>query len=292
MNQIAVGTCIPGNSFFNWAPPLAGKGFECFTVNFHMTLKDANLREMAPRVKAFSEEKNVKISALGFYCNALEQQSHFDTLCECIDAARDFGTDTVSTFAGAYEGKSVDEAMPRFKEVFGELARRAEDRGVRIAIENCPMGGTWKNNTCNIGFNPRAWDMMFDAVPSDALGLEWEPAHQIAQLIDPIANLRRYAGKVFHVHGKDATVNRDVLASEGFMGRNHAIISRFPGLGDTDWRQIFTILQMAGYKGCVSIEGYHDPLFSGDWECTGQMHALSYLKWCRGGEFAPNFWNK
>lgn len=76
------------------------------------------------------------------------------------------------------------------------------------------------------------------------------------------------------------------------MGRNHAIISRFPGLGDTDWRQIFTILQMAGYKGCVSIEGYHDPLFSGDWECTGQMHALSYLKWCRGGEFAPNFWNK
>ena len=49
---------------------------------------------------------------------------------------------------------------------------------------------------------------------------------------------------------------------------------------------------MAGYEGCVSIEGYHDPLFSRNWEMTGQMHALNYLKWCRGGSFTPNPWDK
>ncbi|MFQ9800212.1 MAG: hypothetical protein ACLR23_16145 [Clostridia bacterium] len=44
---------------------------------------------------------------------------------------------------------------------------------MKIAIENCPMGGTWQHATCNIGFNPRAWELMFNAVPSKALGLEW-----------------------------------------------------------------------------------------------------------------------
>ena len=181
--------------------------------------------------------------------------------------------------------------MPRFKEVFGELARHAEDRGVKLAIENCPMGGTWQKGTCNIGFNPRAWDMMFDAVPSDSLGLEWEPAHQIYQLIDPIANLRKYVKKIIHMHAKDARVRRDLIASEGIIGQKPAVEFRFPGLGDTDWREVFEVLQESGYQGMMSIEGYHDFLFNGDWEYTGQIHALRYLRWCRGGDFAPNPWD-
>ena len=163
---------------------------------------------------------------------------------------------------------------------------------MKLAIENCPMGGTWQKGTCNIGYSPRAWDMMFNEVPSDALGLEWEPAHQMYQLIDPVACLRRYVKKIVHIHGKDATIKHDLIASEGLMCGESFVESRFPGFGDTDWRKIFEILQMAGYEGCVSIEGYHDPLFSRDWEMTGQMHALNYLKWCRGGSFTPNPWDK
>jgi sugar phosphate isomerase/epimerase len=61
-------------------------------------------------------------------------------------------------------------------------------------------------------------------------------------------------------------------------------------MGDTDWRQIFTILYANQYEGMLSIEGYHDPWFAGEWEMTGQLHALRYLKWARGGEFTPNPW--
>ena len=32
----------------------------------------------------------------------------------------------------------------------------------------------------------------------------------------------------------------------------------------------------------------HDPVYRGELEMTGQLHALRYLKWCRGGDFAPN----
>ena len=108
----------------------------------------------------------------------------------------------MTTFAGALEGQPVEKAIPRYKEVFGELARRAEAKGVRLAIENCPMDGTWHKATCNIGFNPKAWEMMFDAVPSRAIGLEWEPAHQMVQLIDPLPQLEEWADRVYHIHGK------------------------------------------------------------------------------------------
>lgn len=290
MKQIAVGTCIPGSKFTQWAPSLMEHGFECFAVNFHMELGGVVLGELAQEVHSLLDGTGIKISSLGFYCNALMYEEHEKQLHECIDLAECFGTNTVSTFAGALKGQSVEAAMPQFKEVFGRLARHAEDKGVRIAIENCPMGGTWNSGTDNIGFNPRAWDMMFNEVASDALGLEWEPTHQMYQLIDPIACLRKYAGKVVHIHGKDANVKRDVLAEQGFMGPDDVVDSRFPGFGDVDWRQIFAILQKADYDGCISIEGYHDFLYNGEWEMTGQLHSLNYLKWCRGGHFIPNPW--
>ena len=290
MKQISVGTCVQGPLFTQWVPGLIDKGFECFTVNFHMSLDGVVLSELAPQVRSLLDGTGIKISSLGFYCNALMYEEHEKQLHECIDMAEAFGTKTVSTFAGALKGESVEAAMPKFKEVFGRLARHAEDKGVRIALENCSMGGTWYKNTDNIGFNPRAWDMMFNEVASDALGLEWEPTHQMCQLIDPIACLRKYVGKVIHIHGKDANIKHDVIAAQGFMGPDSIVDSRFPGFGDTDWRQIFAILQNAGYEGCISIEGYHDFLYNGQWEMTGQMHSLNYLTWCRGGSFIPNPW--
>jgi len=290
MKTIRIGTCIPGSNFTSWAPALLDQGFESFSINFHMSFGGVDLEQLADQVRHLLDGRDIAISALGFYCNALENEEHQKGLERCIELAGKFGTQVVSTFAGALSGQSVDAAMPRFREVFGELARRAEAHGVRLAIENCPMGSTWQKATCNIGFNSRSWAMMFHEVPSPAIGLEWEPAHQLCQLVEPIANLRQWIDRVVHIHGKDATVNDDILRQQGLLGPASIVDSRFPGLGQTDWRQILTILQQAGYEGAISIEGYHDLLFGGEWEMTGQLHALNYLKWCRGGSFRPNPW--
>ena len=184
--------------------------------------------------------------------------------------------------------------MPGFKRAFTELGKYAADRGVRIAFENCSMGGNWRNNTCNIASAPRAWDMMFEEVPMDNIGLEWEPAHAIRQLIDPIAELKKYAptGKIFNVHGKDTTVDWDGIRHEGINCGLEFTPDRFPGMGDTNWRDVFYLLHRNGYEGDVSIEGYHDNCYNKQWEMTGQMHALNYLKWARGGEFIPTPWEK
>ena len=292
MKQIRIGTCIPGGEAVSWLPYIMQAGFECAAVNFHMSLGGADLEALAEQLKEQIGDSDFYISTLGYYCNALMYEEHQRTLEHVIDMAGRFGAKNVGTFAGAFEGESVDAAMPKFKEVFSELAKRAEDNGVRLVIENCPMGGNWQHTTCNIGFNPKAWEMMFDAVPSPALGLEWEPGHQQIQLIDPIAQLRDWAPKVFHMHGKDASVDMAAIRKYGVFGAVDFAPQRTPGFGDLNWRDIFSILHENDYDGDICVEGYHDLIYRGEWEMTGQLHALNYLKWARGGDFVPNPWDK
>lgn len=291
--QIRIGTCIPGHLAESWAPSLMDLGFETMSINFHMEYHGVDVAEQGPRMKAFAEERGVEITTLGYYCNALEHEDHLRNLEKAIDCAHLYGAKTVSTFAGALEGQPIDAAFTRFGEVYRELAKRAEDRGVRLAIENCPMSGCWQRATCNIAINPRAWEAMFNEVTSDAVGLEWEPAHQLIQLIDPIAELRKWVKKVYHVHGKDASVDWAYVRENGVLCDTDCYApERTPGFGDTNWRDVFSILHLGGYAGDICVEGYHDPVYRGEWETTAQKHALSYLKWCRGGDYIPNVWDQ
>lgn len=289
--QIRIGTCVPGPKAESWAPHLAKAGFETMSINFHMELGDVNIEEQGPKLREAMAAHGTEITTVGYYCNAVQYEAHQKNLERVIDAAHLYGAHIVSTFAGAYEDKPVEESFSRFGEVFRELSKRAEDRGIKLAIENCPMGGTWQRATCNIGFNPRAWERMFDEVKSPALGLEWEPAHQMAQLIDPMAQLRKWVSKVHHMHGKDGTIDRRAVDDYGILFKSDAFApGRMPGFGDTNWRDIFFILRMGGYTEDICVEGYHDPSYSGEWEMTAQLHSLAYLKWARGGDFVANPW--
>jgi sugar phosphate isomerase/epimerase len=131
--------------------------------------------------------------------------------------------------------------------------------------------------------------MMFDAVPADNMGLEWEPTHQMCQLIDPMPQLRKWAPKIFHVHGKDATVLKDVIAEYGINSGKNFVWHRTPGFGDCNWTDIISILRLNNYSGTIDIEGWHDPVYRDELEITGQVHALNYLKFCRGGDYIPAF---
>jgi len=167
------------------------------------------------------------------------------------------------------------------------LAERAAGKGLRIAFENCPMGGNWETGDHNIAFNPDAWELMFDAVPAENLGLEWEPCHQMCQLIDPLPQLREWVGRVFHVHGKDASVHHDAVARRGIHSKDWFAFHRHPGFGDSNWTDIVSELRHGGFSGSIDIEGWHDRVYSGALEMTGQVRALHYLRDCRAS-FVPN----
>jgi len=295
VNQdIRIGTLVRGNQ-----PDPAGYirqilpyGFESFSLMFWETLGDVNLAELAGQVKEALGDSGAVISSLGIFGNPLEAQpKDLETRRAwelCIDHAHLFGTDIVAGFTGRLRGQSIDASIPRFREVFGPLAQRAEDKGVRLAFENCPMGGNWARGDWNIAHNPMAWEMMFDALPHDNLGLEWEPCHQMVQLIDPLPQLREWVSKIFHVHGKDATIKWDVIRRHGIGGPIQFAYHRTPGFGDCNWTDIISDLRMGGFKGAIDIEGWHDPVYRGELEMTGQVYSLNYLKRCRGGDYVPN----
>src|SRR5690606_22298787 len=113
-----------------------------------------------------------------------------------------------------------------------------------LAFENCDMGGTWESARFNIAHSPRAWEMMFHELPADNVGLEWEPCHQMNSLIDPLPQLKQWAHKVFHVHGKDATVQWDVIRTRGIRSGEKLVYHRTPGFGDTNWTDVISILRM------------------------------------------------
>jgi sugar phosphate isomerase/epimerase len=178
--------------------------------------------------------------------------------------------------------------MKGYRKTWAPLAARAADRGVRIAFENCDMGGNWTAARYNIAHAPTAWEMMFNEVPADNVGLEWEPCHQMVSLIDPLPQLKKWVHKIFHVHGKDATIDWAQLRSTGLRGGKQWVWHRTPGFGDTNWTDVISILRMHKWTGSIDIEGWHDPVYKGDLEMTGQVHALNYLKQCRGGAFVAN----
>lgn len=288
MTDLRIGTILIAKRALKQMPVLAQNGFECFEITFGESTAAFDLAEMAKQTRDAVGDTGAVISSLGVYANVLDGTGiHADALRsmeEVIDRAHLFGCDIVSCFAGRVPGESVENSLPRFKEVFTPLVERAKDKGVKLVMENCCMGDSWKTGKWNIALNPAAWEMIFNEIPDETLGLEWEPAHQLTALIDPIPQLRKWAKRVYHVHGKDATIAWDVIREHGINSPVPFRWDRTPGFGDSNWNDIITILRMNGYKGTIDIEGYHDPVYSTpEKEWTAQLRALEYLKQCRGG---------
>jgi sugar phosphate isomerase/epimerase len=285
--DIRIGTCVPFQNGTGYIKQILPHGFESFALTAWEKLGSIDLEGMAKPVLDTIGDK-ATISCLTMFCNPLTSEQGVRDIERCIKAARLYNTDLVAGFAGAIEGKALPESMPQYKKVWGHLAKVAEDHGVRLAWENCDMGGWWHDVRWNIAHSPTAWEMMFNEVPSPALGLEWEPCHQMVSLIDPLPQLRKWAPKIFHLHGKDATIAWDVIRTSGIRGGKPYVQHRTPGFGDTNWTQVINILRENKFIGAIDIEGWHDPVYRGDLEMTGQVFGLNYLKQCRGGPYVAN----
>jgi sugar phosphate isomerase/epimerase len=290
--NIRIGTLVNGGeNTVNYLKQIMPHGFESISITFWQNV-DVDIVKFAAETRAIVEGAGAVISSVSCFGNPLERREIDDVTRKgwetLIDNTHLFGCNIVTGFAGRLIDVPIDQQMDRYAEVWGPLAKRAADKGVKIAFENCDMGGTWSKGDWNIAMTPVAWEMMFNAIPSENVGLQWEPCHQMVKLIDPIPQLRKYVSKVFALHGKDCTINWDVIRETGIIGPNQFAFHRTPGFGDSNWTDIITILRMGGFKGSIDIEGWHDPVYRGELEMMGQVHGLNYLKACRGGAFVPN----
>jgi sugar phosphate isomerase/epimerase len=222
---------------------------------------DGFTKARADEVRGLCEKYRVGISALGYYPNAHaadadEAERARSHIRKVIDAAPLLGLNIVNTFVGANTNLPLDDNLRRFAEVWPDLVRYAEDRGVRIAIENCPMlfRDTWPFGK-NLARTPAIWRRMFETIPSASFGLNYDPSHLVMQLIDPIAPIREFGPRIFHTHAKDMRIDRERLQSVGSleppMERSTA---KIPGLGDINWGAWIGALTDAHYNGAVCVE--------------------------------------
>ena len=285
MFDISIGTMIPAMGAETIIPQLNAKGFESYTLDFNCTDPETfDFEGYAEKVLPVLDGR--KISCLGYYKNPILNEQQNRALRRLIQSAKYLNCDTIGTFAGGDPSKSVPDTIPAFKATWEPIAALAEECGVRIGFEGC--GGGWNGGSTNIGFCPASWELMFEAVPSKALGLEWEPAHAVTVLADPVAQVRTWADRVVHIHGKDGTVGWDVIEKYGINGGQCFAWERTPGFGDTNWTNVFTVLLQHGFEGACDIEGYHDTVHYDDMEWSAQLTALEFLKRCRGGvEYFP-----
>ena len=216
----------------------------------------------ARRVNDAWAAAGVRISGLGYYPNPLapdeaEARVAVEHLGKVIAAAARLGVRVVNTFVGRDWTRSVDENWPRFLATWRPLVAEAEARGVRIAIENCPMlftGDEWPGGK-NLATSPAIWRRMFAEIPSGHFGLNFDPSHLVWQRMDYLRPLREFAGRIFHVHAKDVRVDPDRLDDVGILAHpNDYHRPKLPGLGDVDWGRFFSVLGDTGYDGPVCIE--------------------------------------
>jgi sugar phosphate isomerase/epimerase len=96
---------------------------------------------------------------------------------------------------------------------------------------------------------------MFEEIPSPSFGLNFDPSHLVWQQIDYVRPLYEFPDRIFHVHAKDARVDKTSLDDVGVLATPlewHR--PKLPGLGDVDWGRFLSALTDIGYRGPVCIE--------------------------------------
>jgi sugar phosphate isomerase/epimerase len=247
-------------------------------------------KAQAESILALMESVGVEISGLGYYPNPLtpnaaESKLYVQHIKKVIAAARMLKVNQMNTFIGRDWTKSVDDNWPQFLKVWKPLIRYAEDQGVRIGIENCPMFFTkdeWPGGK-NLATCPAIWDRMFSDIDSKCFGLNFDPSHFVWQEMDYISVLREYASKLFHIHAKDARLDRDKLNRVGLLANpSQYHTPKLPGLGDVNWGRFLAVLGETGYRGPVCIE-VEDRVYEGSVElrkaalCQSGRHLKQFM---------------
>ncbi|KGO32224.1 sugar phosphate isomerase/epimerase family protein [Oenococcus alcoholitolerans] len=229
-------------------------------------------------IKENQKKYDITFSSLAYYDNMLEpdlkiRKKYHDHLLAVIKAAGLLGVPLVGCFIGKDQNESLDKNFDEYEDIFSKYVSFAEDNGVKLMIENCPMIG-WQSEGYpgTFSYSPELWDEMFRRIPSSSFGLNFDPSHLDWLGIDYIQALRDYKDRIFHIDAKDMIVDKSKFYRYSIFGKKldrlHGEDSGFwtpviPGLGDINWDQFYKVMKEIDFKGDFSIE-HEDRRFAGN----------------------------
>ncbi len=238
-----------------------GKGERRYAGTSHIDTENLGKAE-AEDILQYAAAHDVRISSLAYYPNTLDPDlekraaaiKHIHSL---IDASSLLGVNMVTTFIGRDQTKTVEANLSIVKEVWPEILDHAKEKGGRIAIENCPMlfgPDQWPGGQ-NLFYSPVIWEKVFDVLPYDNLGINFDPSHFVWQQLDYIKAIYDFRDRMFHIHFKDIKLKKDKLGDAGVLAYPLDYMTpKLPGLGDVDWGAFISALTDIGYSGYAVAE--------------------------------------
>jgi len=250
-----------------------------------VNVSEARAREIRDEV----ESRDLEISGLGYYPNPLHpdpahREQVIGHLKHVITAASRMGVPLVNTFMGGDSAKTQDQNWEVALTVWPDIVRFAQDAGVKLTIENCPMifsDDEWPAGH-NIAWSPYIWRRIIEQW-GGTVGLNYDPSHLVWLQIDQERFITEFGPHILHFQAKDLMIDRDGLYERGTLSAGMGWqVPRLPGLGDVDWGIVFRALYRAGYDGHCIIE-HEDRGFEGTDELVkrGFLIARDILRpWC------------
>jgi len=196
----------------------------------------------------------------------------------------------VGTFVGYNDELGVQDGgfeknLYEYQRVFAPIVKYAEDLGVTVIYENCPMEG-WRSRTWPVTFNNlpgtlAARKLMYALIPSMAHGETYDPSHDIWQHINPVdvikatdfnrlhrvhvkatRNLRNQSSIYWGAMYPKQYVNDELAQKAGVPVAQHewdrypyeAMLPGFGGYDSMDWRAFLETLMEAGFDKPFVIE--------------------------------------
>ena len=142
-------------------------------------------------------------------------------------------------------------------ESLGALVPTLEEHKAHLVIEGYPGAGA-------LCCTPEGYRALFEAVPSQSIGINYDPSHLVRMGIDPIRFLKEFGARVHHVHGKDCEILADDLYEYGWeqpatFKKSPAFGAAawrytIPGQGNSNWAEICRLLAEQSYQGAICIE--------------------------------------
>ncbi|HZR39614.1 MAG TPA: sugar phosphate isomerase/epimerase family protein, partial [Ktedonobacteraceae bacterium] len=176
---------LTGNSAdIEKAARLGFTGIELNVATFGNPANGPLDKDKIAHAKSLAEHHRIEITALAYYGIRAEPQitSSYEHV---FDAAETLGVRVIASMAGFDWQRDWKGNVQFFADRFGPVAEIAEKRNLRVAFENwMSVHGRLPFRPVNMGGSPDTWDAMFAAVPSRALGIEFDPSHLYWQGID------------------------------------------------------------------------------------------------------------
>jgi sugar phosphate isomerase/epimerase len=256
----------------------------------------------AKRVIDQCEAEGLRLS-VGAYDNLIggdpgERVNNQNHILRLIRIAHLLGGDENDVKVGTFVGYNAElgsrdggfqHNLEEYARVFAPIVKYAEDMGVTLIYENCPMEG-WRPATSTTTYNNlpatlAARKLMYTLIPSRAHGETYDPSHDVWQNIDPVAvieasdisriqrvhvkgtrNLNSVArvhwGALYPMQSVDPGLAKQAgVPVPGHEWDRHHYEPMLPGFGgydSMDWRAFLQTLMRRGFDRPFVIENEAD----------------------------------